>query len=60
MSKSLLGWTNMRHKDEPNKDNQEVIHITPNDIREFFKRVNNEKSREETKRWQQVSPTYSN
>lgn len=35
----------MRHKDEPKKDNQEVIHITPNDIREFFRRVNNEKSR---------------
>ena len=40
----------MRHKDTPKKDNQEIIHITPNDIREFFKRVNNEKSREETTR----------
>lgn len=41
----------MKHKDAPKKDNQEVVHITPNDIREFFKRVNNnEKSREETTR----------
>ena len=50
----------MKHKDAPKKDNQEIIHITPNDIREFFKRVNNEKSREETTRWQQVSPTHTN
>ena len=40
----------MKHKDTPKKDNQELEHITPNDIREFFKRVNNEKSREETTR----------
>ena len=40
----------MKHKDTLKKDNQELEHITPNDIREFFKRVNNEKSREETTR----------
>ena len=40
----------MRPKDGYKKDTQELTHITPNDIREFFKRVNNEKSREETTR----------